>query len=69
MITLAALLQIVVWLIVVGLIFWLLFWLISFVGLPEPFAKIAKVILALVAVIICISFLMSLAGAPLIKMS
>jgi len=55
-----------VWLIIVGLIFWLLFWLIGYVGLPEPFNKVAKVVLAVAAVIFLIGFLMNLAGHPMI---
>lgn len=46
-------------LVVVGLIIWLLHWFITYVGLPEPFAKIARVILALVAVIFLINLLLS----------
>lgn len=46
-------------LVVVGLIIWLLHWFLTYVGLPEPFAKIAKVILALVAVIFLINILLS----------
>jgi VIT1/CCC1 family predicted Fe2+/Mn2+ transporter len=46
--------------IVAGLIFWLLFWLIGYVGMPEPFNKIAKALLAVAAVIFLIYFLLSL---------
>lgn len=46
-------------LVVVGLVLWLLHWFISYVGLPEPFAKVAKVILALVAVVFLINLLLS----------
>lgn len=49
-------------LVVVGLILWLLHWFITYVGLPEPFAKVAKVILALVAVIFLINLLLSFTG-------
>ena len=54
-------------LIVVGLVFWLLLWLIGYVGLPEPFSKVAKVILAVVAVLFLINLVMSLSGTPLIR--
>lgn len=57
----------VIWLIIAGLIFWLLNWLISYVGIGEPFSKIAKVIIAIAAVLICINALMTLAGRPLIS--
>jgi len=56
------LVAILVYIIVIGLVFWLLWWLIGYVGLPEPFNKVARVILAVVAVIICIYFLLGLAG-------
>lgn len=55
-----------IWIVVAALICWLLWWFIGYVGLPEPFNKIAKVIIALFAVLICINALLSLAGHPLI---
>lgn len=55
-----------IWLVCMGLVFWLLFWLITYVALPEPFAKVAKVILAVAAVVFLINILMGLAGHPLI---
>lgn len=55
----------VVWLVICGVVFWLLSWLISYCALPEPFAKVAKIILAIVAVIVIINILLSLAGHPL----
>lgn len=66
MISASALLTAVVYLVVVGLIFWLLTWLISAVGLPEPFNKVARVFLAVAAVIVVIAVLLSLVGTPLI---
>lgn len=57
-----SLINILIWLVAVGLICWLLWWLIAFVGLPEPFAKIARVILALVAVIMLIRLIMRFVG-------
>ena len=45
------LLTILINLIVVGLVCYLLWWLIGFIGLPEPFDKVARVIIALIAVI------------------
>ena len=51
--------------IVAGLIFWLLFWLVGYVGLPEPFAKVARVGLAILAVFVIISILLGLIGHPI----
>ena len=59
-----SMIRIVIWLVCIGLIFWLLWWLISYVGLPEPFLKVARVVLALAGVIVLIKILLSLAGTP-----
>ena len=67
MIATTGLVGLLVTLVVAGLIFWLLFWFIGFVGLPEPFNKVALVILALVAVIFLIDLLMRVGGHPLLR--
>ncbi len=45
-----------------GLILWILWWAIGKVGLPEPFAKIATVILVLLTVVVLVNILMGLNG-------
>jgi len=67
--SLAALLSVVVYVLVIGAICWLLWWLITFIGVPEPFAKIARGIVAVVGVILLIGVLLSLVpgGSPLFK--
>jgi cytochrome b subunit of formate dehydrogenase len=52
--------SVIIYLIVAGLVFWLLWWLVGYVGLPEPFRKIANVVLAIAAVIVIIGILLSL---------
>lgn len=59
-----SLVSMVIYLIVVGLIFYLLWWIIGFCGIPEPFSKIAKVIVAVAAVLFCIQLLLGLVGVP-----
>ena len=44
MLSVEAVVLAVVYLIIAGIIFGLLFWAINFVGLPEPFGKLAIVI-------------------------
>lgn len=56
----------VIWIIIAGVIFWLVNWLIGYVGLPEPFAKVARVILAVLAVLMLINALLMIVGRPLI---
>jgi hypothetical protein len=60
------LLSLLLTLIVVGLICWLLWWFIGYAGPPEPFNKVARVIIALVAIVFLINVLMGLGGHPLI---
>ncbi len=68
MISLSAAVTAVVYLIVVGLVFWLLWWLVDYVGPPEPFRKIANVILAILAVMVIIGILLSLvSGQPIFR--
>jgi hypothetical protein len=62
MVSLSAAVMILVYLIVAGLIFGLLWWLVGYVGLPEPFNKVARVILAVLAVLVIIGILLSLVG-------
>lgn len=62
-----ALLQAFVVLVVAALIFWLLWWFIGYVGIPEPFNKVIRVVIGLAAVLFLINFLLSLIGTPLVK--
>ncbi len=57
----------VFWIICGGLIWWLLVWLVDYCGLPQPFNKVAKVLLAVIAVFFLINLIMGLAGHPMMK--
>lgn len=61
------LLSMFVQIVVAGLIFWLLLWFIGWAGVPEPFNKILKIVIGLIAVIILINALLTLTGNPFIK--
>lgn len=56
------LIGLIIYLIVVGLIFWLIWWFIGYVGLPEPFNKVARVLVGLIAFIILLYFLLAILG-------
>lgn len=62
MISVQGAVSVVIYLIVGGLVFWLLWWLINFVNPPEPFKKVASVILAILAVLVVIGALLSFVG-------
>ena len=64
----AGLIHLLIWLIVIGLIFWLLYWLIGQVGLPEPFRKVALVILAIIVVLVLVNLLLGIVGTPMIRL-
>ena len=55
--TLAGLLPLLIKIVIVGLIAYVLFWALGKIGLPEPFNKIALVILVLVVAIYIITLL------------
>ncbi len=61
-----ALLSVLVYVCIIGLIFWVVWWAIGAIGVPEPFNKVIRVILVLVAALFAISILLGLVGHPLI---
>lgn len=61
------LIQLLVSLVVAGLIFWLVIWFVAWCGIPEPFAKIIKVIIGLVVLIFVIDVLLGLGGHNFIR--
>lgn len=63
----AALLSAFIQILVVALICWLLWWLISYIGLPQPFDKVLRVLIAIAAVIFLINAILSLMGSGFIK--
>ncbi len=62
MISLSGAVSIIIYLVVVGLVFWLLWWLVNYIAPPEPFRKVANVILAILAVLVVIGILLSFVG-------
>ena len=67
MISTAALVSLLVTLVIVGLIFWLVWWFIGYVGVPEPFNKVIRVIVGLVVLIYLINVLLGVGGHPLFR--
>ncbi len=62
MISISAAVTVLMYIIVAGLIFGLLWWLLGYVGLPEPFNKVAHVVLAVLAVFVLIGIILSIMG-------
>ena len=61
-VSIEGLVHLLIWLVVLGLIFWLIWWFISYIGLPEPFNKVARVLIGLVAFVILIYLLLGILG-------
>ena len=62
-----AVLSILIYLIVWGLILYVCWWAIGKIGLPEPFGKIATVVLVLLTVLVLLNLLTGFAGGPVLQ--
>lgn len=62
MISLDAAIRAIVYLIVAGLVFSILYWLLENVGIPEPFHRVARVVLMVAAALVLIGIILTLAG-------
>jgi uncharacterized membrane-anchored protein len=60
--TAQGLISVLIYFVIVGLIFWVVWWFIGYVGVPEPFNKVLRVIIGLVALLIVVYFLLGLVG-------
>lgn len=58
----SSLVSLLITVIVVGVICWLLWWLVSYIGLPAPFDKVCRVLIALVAVVFLINAILQVTG-------
>ena len=67
MISGSGLISVLITLVVVGLVCYLLWWLIGYIGLPEPFNKVARVIVAVIAVVFLINLVLGFSGHPLVS--
>jgi hypothetical protein len=61
------LLSMLVQIVIIGLICWLLFWFIGWCAIPEPFNKVARVIIGLFILIFLINLLMGMSGHPMVE--
>lgn len=59
--------SILVNLLIVALIVWVILYVIGMLGLPQPAAMIAKVIVAVVVLVYCLQLLGVATGSPLLR--
>jgi len=55
----------VIYCLVLGAVVWLLLWLIGYLGIPEPFSKVARGIVIVFAVLLLIMLLLAFVGHPI----
>ena len=67
MISSSGILSLLVTLVLAGLIFWLVWWFINYIALPEPFNKVARVLIGLAALVFLIDLLLGLSGHPIFR--
>ena len=60
------LLSIIVYLVVWGLVLYVLWWGVGKIGLPEPFSKVATVVLVVLTVVVLLNLLFGFVGSPLV---
>lgn len=65
--SLQGMVEVVIYIGLVGLVVWVLLWLIGFIGIPEPFNKVARVTVVVMGVLILLNVLLSFAGHPLVN--
>jgi len=53
--------------VILGVVFYVLWWLVGVIGLPEPFNKVAMVLIALIAVVILLSLLFGGINLPTLR--
>jgi hypothetical protein len=63
-----SIINLIITIILLGLVFYILFWLLGKVGLPEPFNKVALVLIALAAAIVLLSVLFGKLRLPAITL-
>jgi len=52
-----SLINLLIWVIILGLVFYVVYWALSHMPLPAPFAVVARVVLALIVVVVLLSLL------------
>ncbi len=65
-----SLIGIVVYLLIIGVIFYVIWWAIGAIGPPEPIGKVIRVVVVLILVLVLLHFLLGLFGAlpPTLKL-
>ena len=58
-----SLVMLLVWIVIIGMIFYVMWWGLGQLALPEPFDKIARAVIIIVTVLLLINALLGLTGS------
>ena len=58
-----SLVMLLVWIVIIGMIFYVMWWGLGQIALPEPFDKIARAVIIIVTVLLLINALLGLTGS------
>lgn len=61
----ATIIEAIIWIVIAAVIFYLVNWALGYIGVAEPFAKVIRVILAILVVLFLVNALLLLIGKPL----
>ena len=59
------LINLIVWLLVVGILYWLAIYVIDAIPLPQPANRVAKIVLTVLVVLIVVLLLLQLVGVDI----
>lgn len=65
-ISIESLVSTLIYLVIIALIFYVCWWFLGYVGVQEPFNKVLRVIIGLVALLIVVNILLGMAGHPIV---
>lgn len=57
-----ALINLIIYIVILGLVFYVLQWAITAIPIPDPFAMVLKVILVLIALVVVLNLLFGMLG-------
>ena len=64
MITIASLVNLLIWLLVLGIVVGLVFWVLDAIPVPQPLHKVLRIAAVVIVTLIVILLLLNLAGVP-----
>lgn len=62
-----ALVTALIWIVIAAVVFFIANWFVGYIGIGEPFLKVAKVIIAIIVLALVVNALLTIVGRPFIS--